>query len=153
MIKKIILIIFAVAAVAAGIFWTVKAREPSPSEAQADFCSRLEDFNLAVLSLRSIDQNSTPSELKDARNAVQQSWEALQKSASSLKMATMDSLDSSYSELENTIQKISGDPAVAEAQTDIYRAALDTLSNTLESYQETCKPSRGGAPVNVELLP
>ena len=148
---KVILIILAVAAVAAGIYWVTVGSKPSVSEAQADFCGHLKDYGEAVTNLRSIDQNSTVEELKDAQKAVQESWEALQKASSMLGTAKLEALESSYAELESTIQNIPNDVTLAQAQTDIYQAALNTLANALAADQVTCRYAIVGAQSTAEL--
>jgi hypothetical protein len=137
--KKAIMILLAVAAVAAVLFWVVKGRKPTVSEARVDFCGNLKDYGEAVVSLRSIDQNSTVEELQNAQMALQDSWEDLQKSSNALKEAKLDALETSYHDLESTIQNIPDQMTLAEAKTEIYLAALNTLANTLAADQVTCR--------------
>lgn len=151
--KKAILIILAVATVAAGILWVVKVRKPSVREARADFCTQLNNYGEAVANLRSIDQDSTVDELKTTQQAVQESWGALQKSAALLKTAELDALETSYAELENTVQNIPSDATLPEARMEIYQAALNVLANTLAADQVTCKISIFNSPSSAELLP
>jgi hypothetical protein len=91
------------------------------------------------VSLRSIDQYSTVEELQNAQTAVQESWEDLQKSSTALKEANLDALETSYADLESTIQNIPDEMPLVEAQTEIYLAALNTLANTLAADQVTCR--------------
>lgn len=151
--KKAIVIILAVATVAAGIFWVVKGRRPPASEARVDFCARLKDYGEAVVNLRSIDQDSTVEELKDAQKAVQESWADLQPSAATLRAVKLDALQESYAELENTIQNIPNDAALAGAQSEIYLAALNTLASALAADQATCKFTVINASSSADLMP
>ena len=137
--KKAIMILLAVATVAAVLLWVVKGRKPTVSEARVDFCGNLKDYGEAVVKLRAIGQNSTVDDLKNAQVAVQESWEDLQKSSTALKEAKLDALETSYRDLESTIQNIPNGMTVAEAQTEIYLAALNTLANTLDADQVTCR--------------
>jgi hypothetical protein len=137
--KKAVMILLAVATVAAVLFWVVKGRKLTVSEARVDFCGDLKDYGEAVVGLRSIDQNSTIDELQNAQVAVQESWEQLQKSSTSLNEAKLDALETSYHDLESTIQNIPDQTTLAEAKTEIYLAALNTLANTLAADQVTCR--------------
>jgi hypothetical protein len=137
--KKAIMIILAVAAVAAVLFWVVKGRKPTISEARIDFCGHLKDYGEAVVSLRSIDQHSTVDDLQNAQVAVQESWEDLQKSSNALKEAKLDALETSYQDLESTIQNIPDQMTLGEAKAEIYLAALNSLANTLAADQLTCR--------------
>jgi hypothetical protein len=77
----------------------------------------------------------------------------LQKSSLTLKTARLDALESSYSELENTIHNIPNDAMLAQAQTDIYLAALNTLAYSLSAGQVTCKYMIVDERNSAELLP
>jgi hypothetical protein len=137
--KKILLIILAVAVAAAGIYWVVKIRRPPERVAKADFCEHLKSYGEAVAALRSINQDSTLEELEDARLAVQGSWEDLRGTSFVLNQTRLEALQASHSDLENTIQNIFQARDLEGAQTeDIYLAALNALAKTLAADQVTC---------------
>lgn len=137
--KSVIWIIVGVITVAALVSLLLWGRMPSVSEARADFCTNLGAYGEAVVNLRSINEDSTVQELKDARQAVDESWAELQASASTLQRAKLNELEASYNELGNTIKNIPDDATLAEARADVYRAALNTLAQALTVNGVTCK--------------
>ncbi|HXV44084.1 MAG TPA: hypothetical protein VEC96_13535 [Anaerolineae bacterium] len=132
-------IIVAVIAVMA-IFLLVAfvGRGPAISQAEANYCADLAAYGKAVVDLRAIDQNSTVEGLQDGLKAVQASWQELRQSGQALRQARLDVVESSFNELEKTINSISDDATLAEANAEVYRAALEGAAQVLEAQRLTC---------------
>ena len=113
-------------------------REPSFSQAEANYCADLVAYGQAVVNLRSIDQNSTLQELEDAQQAIQASWQDLNQSSQALRQARLDVVESSFNELEQTINNIPDDATLAQANAEIYQAALAGAAQVLEAQRLTC---------------
>jgi hypothetical protein len=113
-------------------------RGPAISRAEGNYCADLAAYGQAVVSLRSIDRNSTMEEAQDALKAIQASWEELRQSGQALRQARLDVVESSFKELEKTITSISDNATLAEANAEIYRAALEGAAQTLEAQRLTC---------------
>jgi hypothetical protein len=113
-------------------------RGPAISRAEANYCADLADYGKAVVDLRAIDQNSTVEEAQDALKAIQASWGDLRQSGQALRDARLDVVESSFNELEKTISSISDDATLAQAQVQIYRAALEGAAQTLEAQRLVC---------------
>lgn len=127
-----------VAALAVVMLVAFVGRAPTLSRAEANYCADLAAYGQAVASLRSIDQNSTVEQLQDALKAVQASWQNLRQSGQALRQARLDTVESSFNELEKTINSISDKATLAEARAEIYRTALEGVAQTLEAQRLTC---------------
>ena len=91
-----------------------------------------------MASLRSLDENSTVEELKDAQKAIQASWQDLVQSSQALRQARLDVVETSFNELEQTINRIPDDATLAQTRTEIYQTALEGAAQVLEAQRLVC---------------
>jgi hypothetical protein len=127
-----------IAAVAVVMLIAFIGRGPSLSRAEANYCEDLAAYGQAVVSLRMIDENSTVEELQDAQKAIQTSWEDLRRSSQQLREARLEVVESSFNDLEQTINRISDRDTLVQAKADIYRTALEGAAQTLEAQTLVC---------------
>jgi hypothetical protein len=131
-------VVIVVAAVAVVALIAFAGRGSSLSRAEANYCTDLADYGQAVVSLRSINPTSTVDEAQDALKAIQASWQDLRQSGQALREARLDTVESSFNELERTISGISDNATLAEANAEVYRAALEAAAQTWEAQRLVC---------------
>lgn len=134
----IIAIVFAVGAVALLIGM---GRQPSVSEATADFCTDLNDYTRALLDLRAIDENSTVDDLRAAGAEVEDSLQAVQSSAATLQDARLEAVVASQQALQDTITAMPGDMTLAQAGAELRLATLNALADATDVMTTDCQIS------------
>jgi hypothetical protein len=127
-----------IAALAVVMLIAFVGRGPSLSRAESSYCEDLAAYGRAVVDLRAIDENSTVDELKEAQKAIQNSWEELRQSSQALRQARLEVVESSFNELEQTINGVSDRDTLAQAKADIYRTALEGAAQTLDAQRVVC---------------
>ena len=79
-------------------------RAPSLNRAEANYCEDLAAYGQAVVQLRTIDENSTVDQLKDAQKAIEKSWKDLQNSSQQLRQARLEVVEDSFNNLQFPIR-------------------------------------------------
>jgi hypothetical protein len=114
-------------------------RPPSVSEATADVCADLGAYGRALADLRTIDENSTVTELQETYGAAQESREALQASASALQEAQRTELEATFEALGESVTGIPDDATLAQAQAGLRLATLEALASVVDISTTTCQ--------------
>jgi len=137
--KTVYWIIAVILAAGALVLLISLGRPPSVSEATSDFCADMSDYALALLNLRTIDENSTVEELQNAWAAVGDSRQAVQESAATLSEARMVEVEATYDELQTTVTSIPNDATLAEAQAQLRLGTLNAVASVVDTLTTTCE--------------
>lgn len=85
------------------------------AEAMADVCMDLDELETAIADTPPITAGTTVDELNDARDNIQEKFEALQESVGSLADVRMDDVRSAYDAFTDSVDSVEGDDTLAEA--------------------------------------
>lgn len=114
------------------------ACQPSVDQAKADFCADLGEFAQAQVSLRSTNATSTKDELNQALSNLEQSWNNLLDSATTLGEVQVDGIQESFENLKNDISNIPDDATLAEAELTVKQDLLNMVAETQQIVTTTC---------------
>ncbi len=105
--------------------------QPSVEDAEAALCGAIDDFGGALVAYSQLDAQSTVDDLQTAREDVVSSYEAMQTAASTVEAARVADIETAYSDLESTVDGISGRDTLGEAAVEI-GAGLATVQAARE---------------------
>jgi gas vesicle protein len=114
------------------------ACQPSVDQAKADFCADLGEFAQAQVALRNLDANSTKDEENQAVSNLEQTWNNLLDSVSTLGDVQVDGIQEAFETLKNDISNIPDDATLAESEVMIKQDLLNTLAETQQILTTTC---------------
>ena len=92
---------------------------PTVADAEASLCSAIDDFGGALTAYGQLTADSTVDELQTAREDVASSYEAMQAAASTVQDARIADVETAYSDLQGTVDGISGRDTLGEAATQV----------------------------------
>jgi hypothetical protein len=104
--------------------------EPTQAEANEQFCDSVGDFVGALRNMRDIDKNSTNEEFEQARDDLDESYEAMIASAAAVAEVRIDDLVEAREELRSAVDDLSGDLTLEESleavDDEVEAVALET---------------------------
>ncbi|NEQ46496.1 MAG: hypothetical protein F6K00_24315 [Leptolyngbya sp. SIOISBB] len=93
--------------------------QPSVEDAEASLCGAIDDFGGALAAYSQLDAQSTVDDLQTAREDVVSSYEAMQAAATVVEEARIADVETAYSDLDSTVNGISGRDTLGEAAVDV----------------------------------
>ena len=126
--SHVLIIIGIAAAIGIGIF--AVTREDSQADAQASFCSSVEQLDSDVQALL-----ASQSDYQDAVDSIQSDWDQTKSDASDLAGVDMSTLDDAWDDFKSAVDDVPDDASVSDALNDVGTAArsfASTVKSTLD---------------------
>ncbi len=132
--SHLLIIIGIAAAIGIGIF--AVTREDSQADAQASFCSSVEQLDSDVQALLALEPTSaSQSDYQDAVDSIQSDWDDTKSDASDLASVDMSTLDTAWDDFKSAVDDVPDDASVSDALNDVGTAATSfasTAKSTLD---------------------
>jgi outer membrane murein-binding lipoprotein Lpp len=114
--------------------------QPTPEEAEAQFCTDMAGLETALQELESTDETATVGEVRAAQDNVTEAWSNVRNSAQTLEDVNVDQLETAYNDLDSAVQGLPDDITVQEAKTSL-QPQIDALK---QSWQQVSTAANCG---------
>jgi hypothetical protein len=99
---------------------------------QTEFCSDLEELEVAVNDVREINTSSTVDDAEAATEELEQALDDVKDSAAEAQQARVDAVETAFEELQETIESVEGSQTLGSAYTSVQNA-IDNVSVSYNS--------------------
>jgi hypothetical protein len=113
----------------------------SVEDAQAAFCSSLQEFGAALESVRALTTDSTVEEAQAAVEQVDEAWNDVLSAAYTLRSVEVDQLDEAMEDLDDAIRHIDPTDTITEAAESLQTQAQTVKTAYDELNAAQCGPT------------
>jgi hypothetical protein len=109
---------------------------PSVGDAKTQFCNDWKELAAAVASAKTLDQNATVEQAKDAQDQIAKAWDKAKKSAANLKEVQLQATEEAFNTLKKTVDDIPDDATLEQAGATV-QAAINTFDAAVTTINTT----------------